>query len=88
MVQIGLAEIFRNESSFCTNFFFKKKTNYCLLRKNARINPLPEFVKVSQVTIFYSSLDTFIKTNTSTPKGGAPIHRRNMHPRKKERKKN
>ena len=30
------------------------------------------FVKVSQVTIFYSSLDTFINTNTPTPKGGAP----------------
>ena len=27
------------------------------------------FVKVSQVTIFYRSLDTFINT---TPKGGAP----------------
>ena len=42
------------------------------------------FVKVSQVTIFYSSLDTFIHTNTPTPKEGAPMHRRNIHSRKKE----
>ena len=42
------------------------------------------FVKVSQVTIFYSSLDTFINTNT-TPKGGAPAQAE--YTSKKERKK-
>ena len=41
------------------------------------------FVKVSQVTIFYSSLDTFINTNT-TPKGGAPAQAE--YTSKKERK--
>ena len=30
------------------------------------------FRTVSQVTIFYSSLDTVINTNTLTPRGGAP----------------
>ena len=40
------------------------------------------FVEISQVTFSYSSLDTFINTN-NTPKGGAPVHRRNIHPRKK-----
>ena len=42
------------------------------------------FVKVSQVTIFYSSLDTFINTYT-TPKGGAPAQAE--YTSKKERKK-
>ena len=42
------------------------------------------FVKVSQVTIFYSSLYTFINTNT-TPKGGAPAQAE--YTSKKERKK-
>ena len=41
------------------------------------------FVKVSQVTFFYSSLDTFINTNT-TPKGGAPAQAE--YTSKKERK--
>ena len=41
------------------------------------------FVKVSQVTIFDSSLDTFINTNT-TPKGGAPAQAE--YTSKKERK--
>ena len=42
------------------------------------------FVEVSQVTIFYSSLDTFINTYT-TPKGGAPAQAE--YTSKKERKK-
>ena len=42
------------------------------------------FVKVSQVTIFYSSLDTSINTNT-TPKGGVPAQAE--YTSKKERKK-
>ena len=42
------------------------------------------FVKVSQVSIFYSSLDTFININT-TPKGGAPAQAE--YTSKKERRK-
>ena len=41
------------------------------------------FVKVSQVTIFFSSFDTFNNTNT-TPKGGAPAQAE--YTSKKERK--
>ena len=72
----------QNLSSVCPR---KKNSNqFTQLQRLASYHTdLYIFVTVSQVTIFYSSLDTFINTNTK-PKGGAPAQAE--YTSKKERK--